>query len=284
MSEFQVNLNDYFSRIGYDGPREASLDVLRALHRLHPCAIAFENLDPFAARRVSVVLHEVVAKLVSSRRGGYCFEHNTLFAHVLMQLGFDVEPMAARVLYGHPAGASTPRTHMLLRVNIEGQAWLADVGFGGASLGAPLAFAQRGVQQTPLEPARLAPLGQTLGQTEWKLETFDGNAWLDVYRFDDAPAQWVDYEVANWYTSAAPQSFFRDNLIACIAREGRRAVLFNDRYTERDGNGQRLTERFIESAEELAQCLHECFNLDTAGFDLPALFARVEGREASSDR
>ncbi|HEV3427090.1 MAG TPA: arylamine N-acetyltransferase [Paraburkholderia sp.] len=280
MSEYQVNLNDYFSRIGYDGPREASLDVLRALHDRHPRAIAFENLDPFCARRVSVALPAIVAKLVSSRRGGYCFEHNTLFANVLMQLGFDVEPMAARVLYGHPAGASTPRTHMLLRVSIEGQAWLADVGFGGASLSTPLAFAERGVQQTLLEPARLAPLGQT----EWKLETFNGEAWLDVYRFDDAPAQWVDYEVANWYTSAAPQSFFRDNLIACIAHQGRRAVLFNDRYTERDGNGQRLTERFIESVDELAQCLQECFNLDTAGFDLPAMFARVEGREQSSER
>lgn len=275
-----VNLNDYFSRIGYDGPREATLDVLRALHELHPRAIAFENLDPFAARRVSVALPAVVEKLVSSRRGGYCFEHNTLFAHVLMQLGFELEPMAARVLYGHPVGASTPRTHMLLRVTVAGQAWLADVGFGGASLSAPLAFAERGVQQTLLEPARLTPIDQT----EWKLETFDGNAWLDVYRFDDKPARWVDYEVANWYTSASPQSFFRDNLIACIAHEGRRAVLFNDRYTERDANGQRLAERFMESADDLAQCLQEGFNLDTAGFDLPALFARVEGREQSSDR
>ncbi|WP_321882323.1 arylamine N-acetyltransferase family protein [Paraburkholderia bannensis] len=278
--EYQVNLNDYFSRIGYDGPREPSLDVLRALHELHPRAIAFENLDPFSARRVSVALHEIVAKLVSSRRGGYCFEHNTLFAHVLMQLGFAVEPMAARVLYGHPAGASTPRTHMLLRVHVDGQAWLVDVGFGGASLSAPLRFEERGVQPTLLEPARLTPIDST----EWKLETFDGNAWLDVYRFDDKPAQWVDYEVANWYTCASPQSFFRDNLIACVAHQGRRAVLFNDRYTERDANGQRLTERFIESTDELAQCLHESFNLDTAGFDLPALFARVEGRERSSER
>jgi N-hydroxyarylamine O-acetyltransferase len=61
-------------------------------------------------------------------------------------------------------------------------------------------------------------------------------------------------------------------------------VLFNDRYTERDANGQRLTERFMESVDDLAQCLQESFNLDTTGFDLPALFARVEGREQSSDR
>ncbi|WP_321813647.1 MULTISPECIES: arylamine N-acetyltransferase [unclassified Paraburkholderia] len=280
MSAFELNLNDYFSRIGYAGPREATIDVLRALHDLHPRAIAFENLNPFAARPVSVALPDIVAKLVDSRRGGYCFEHNTLFAHVLMQLGFEVEPMAARVLFGLPDGLIMPRTHMLLRVRIDGQAWLADVGFGGASLSAPLAFAQRGTQQTRLEPARLAPIDAT----EWKLESFDGNAWVDVYRFDDKPAQWVDYEMSNWYTSTLPESFFRGNLIACIAHEGRRAVLFNNRYSERDGNGQLLVERFIGSAGELAQCLNEGFNLDTTGFDVPEMFARVEGREQSLAR
>lgn len=275
--DFRFDLDRYFARIGYSGERKASLDVLRALHRLHPRAIAFENLDPFAARSVSVAPPDVFAKLVASRRGGYCFEHNTVLAHALMQLGFRIEPLAARVLFGRPQGTITSRTHMLLRVQADGAAWLADVGFGSASLCAPLAFAERGAQETLLEPARLTPLGER----EWKLEQFDGNEWIDVYRFDDAPAQWVDYEMANWYTSASPQSFFRESLIACIAREDSRAILFNDRYTERDATGQRTTERMIGNAGELARCLNERFDLDTAGFDMAALFARVQGRGAS---
>ena len=137
-----------------------------------------------------------------------------------------------------------------------------------------MAFAERGAQATLLEPARLTPLGER----EWKLEQYDGNAWIDVYRFDDAPAQWVDYEVANWYTSASPQSFFTESLIACIAREDSRAILFNDRYSERDATGQHATEHIIGSAEELARCLNERFGVDTAGFDMDALFARVRGR------
>ena len=272
--DFHFDLDRYFARIGYDGERKASLDVLRALHRLHPRAIAFENLDPFAVRPVSVAPPDVFAKLVASRRGGYCFEHNTVFAHALMQLGFHIEPLAARVLFGRPGGTITPRTHMLLRVHVDGAAWLADVGFGSASLCAPLAFGERGAQETLLEPARLTPLGER----EWKLEQYDGNAWIDVYRFDDAPAQWVDYEMANWYTSASPQSFFRESLIACIAREDSRAILFNDRYSERDATGQRATAHMIGSADELARCLNERFDLDTAGFDMDALFARVQGR------
>ena len=118
----QVNLNDYFSRIGYDGPREATLDVLRALHDLHPRAIAFENLDPFAARHVSVSLPAVVAKLVESRRGGYCFEHNTLFAHVLMQLGFEVEPMGPKsvAIQSVPAGIAANDSEGLLTEILDG--------------------------------------------------------------------------------------------------------------------------------------------------------------------
>ncbi|MCG5077745.1 arylamine N-acetyltransferase family protein [Paraburkholderia tagetis] len=274
--DFQFDLDRYFARIGYNGERKASLDVLRALHRLHPRAIAFENLDPFAARPVSVALPDAFAKLVASRRGGYCFEHNTVLAHALMKLGFHIEPLAARVLFGRPEGAITPRTHMLLRVHVDGADWLADVGFGSASLCAPLAFAERGAQETLLEPARLTPLGDR----EWKLEQYDGNAWVDVYRFDDAPAQWVDYEMANWYTSASPQSFFRESLIVCIAREDSRAILFNDRHSERDATGQCATVHMIGSAEELARCLNERFNLDTTSFDMDALFARVQGRGA----
>jgi N-hydroxyarylamine O-acetyltransferase len=275
--DFRFDLDRYFARIGYHGEHRASLDVLRALHRLHPRAIPFENLDAFATQRVSIALPDVFAKLVGSRRGGYCFEHNTLLAHALMQLGFRVETLAARVLFGRPSGTITPRTHMLLRVHVDGAVWLADVGFGSASLCAPLAFSERGAQQTLLEPARLSPLSNA----EWKLEQYDGNAWIDVYRFDDAPAQWVDYEMANWYTSASPQSFFTESLIACIAREDSRAILFNDRYSERDAAGQRPTERTIESAQELERCLNERFGVDTVGFDMQAAFARVQGRGAS---
>jgi len=92
-----LDLERYFSRIGYDGPCAATLDVLRALHRLHPLAIPFENLDVLAGRRVSIRLDDIVAKLVDAKRGGYCFEHNTLFAHGLAALGFGVGALFARV-------------------------------------------------------------------------------------------------------------------------------------------------------------------------------------------
>ncbi|MEM5313694.1 arylamine N-acetyltransferase [Paraburkholderia sp. JHI869] len=281
-TRYELDLDPYFARIGYDGPRAATLAVLRELHRLHPLAIAFENLDPLAGRRVSVKLPDIVEKLVARHRGGYCFEHNTLFAHVLMQLGFAVTPLSARVLLGQAPGASTPRTHMLLRVEAQGDSWLVDVGFGGATLCTPLSLSTEAEQQTPHEPARLV----TLGANERKLELFDGEKWFDVYRFELTPAEWVDYEVANWYTSASPDSFFTFSLIACMAREGGRAILFNDRFTERDAQGQVSEERTITNGAELALCLRERFGIDLARgdaaqrIDADALYARMTSHSA----
>lgn len=281
-TRYELDLEPYFARIGYSGPRASTLAVLRELHRLHPLAIPFENLDPLAGRRVSVKLPDIVEKLVARHRGGYCFEHNTLFAHVLMQLGFSVTPLSARVLFGQSPGARTPRTHMLLRVEAEGDSWIADVGFGGATLCAPLLLSTEAEQQTPHEPARLV----TLSANERKLELNDGEKWFDVYRFELTPAEWVDYEVANWYTSASPDSFFTFSLIACMAREGGRAILFNDRFTERDAHGQVSEERTITNGEELALCLRERFGIDLARgeaaqrIDADALYARMTSRSA----
>src|SRR5581483_8518947 len=78
-----VDLDAYFARVGYDGPRKATLDTLRALHRLHPQAIAFENLSPLLGDPVPLDAAALHDKMVRNGRGGYCFEHNLLFASVL---------------------------------------------------------------------------------------------------------------------------------------------------------------------------------------------------------
>jgi len=92
-----IDLDAYFRRVGYDGPRDASLKTLRDLHYLHPQAIAFENLDPLLGRPVKLDPASLQEKLVEGGRGGYCFEHNTLFAGVLRTLGFTVQEATARV-------------------------------------------------------------------------------------------------------------------------------------------------------------------------------------------
>jgi N-hydroxyarylamine O-acetyltransferase len=267
-----VNLQNYFARIGYEGPREATLEVLQAIHRLHPAAIPFENLNPLTRRPVKLDLESVENKLVGARRGGYCFEQNALFANVLMQLGFTVTPLLGRVLWGRESDAVPPRTHMVLRIDIGADAWIADVGFGSVTLIAPLRLATGLAQQTPLGTFRLADASRDALYLE--VQAHD-DSWARVYRFDLQPVEWVDYETSNWYTSTSPDSIFASNLIVCRVLPEARVTLFNDRLNERAGNGEVVGERQLVSADELATCLRERFGLNLGDIDIAEVFERV---------
>src|SRR5262249_30167187 len=130
-----LDLDAYLSRIGYAGPREPTADVLRDVHFAHACSVPFENLDIQLGRPILLDLPSVQDKLVRRKRGGYCFEQNTLLAAVLELLGFEVTAFAARVRLG--AASLLPRTHMVLRVRAGAEYFLADVGFGAETILSP---------------------------------------------------------------------------------------------------------------------------------------------------
>ena len=114
-----INLDAYFRRIGH-AAHKPDLDTLSALHLRHAQAIAFENLSPLAGWPVPLDPVSLERKLVRDGRGGYCFEQNLLFAHVLNALGFRVTGLAARVLWNQPEDAVTARSHMLLLLDLDG--------------------------------------------------------------------------------------------------------------------------------------------------------------------
>src|SRR2546422_1681671 len=122
-SDVTIDLDAYFTRIGYAGVRRPTMETLRALHLAHATHISFENLDVLLGRPILLDLESLQAKLVRGRRGGYCFEQNALFAAVLERLGFTVTRLAARVRMG--VTRVLPRTHMALAVEVDGGSWLA---------------------------------------------------------------------------------------------------------------------------------------------------------------
>ncbi|HGL6718529.1 arylamine N-acetyltransferase [Burkholderia contaminans] len=265
------DLSRYFSRIGYDGPVEPTLDVLRRLHLLHPQAIPFENLNPLTGARVALDLPSIADKVLAHRRGGYCFELNKLFHAALTAIGFHVTPMIARVRWMQPPEVATAHTHMLLRIDLDGAAWLADIGFGSATLTAPLRFVRDERQLTPHGAFRVvaAPVD---GEFDMQIETPDG--WQTTYRFQPKRVEWIDYDAANWFTSTYPESIFLHNLIACRVLPDGRAALRNTTLTIRDAAGVGRTVTFDDAAAWGA-CLRDTIGIDTTGFDLDALFARL---------
>ena len=264
------DLDAYLARIGFDGPREPTLDVLRALHRLHPGAIPFENLDPLLGRPVPLDLAALQAKLVGARRGGYCFEQNALFRAALTALGFAVTPLIARVVWMAPPGAPLgPRSHMLLRVDLAEGPYLADVGFGGHLYSAPLKLAPGLEQPTAEAVLRLMPAAGEALVLETRLPT----GWTPAYRFTLERAEDSDYEVGNWHTSTHPASLFTNNLLAERLTPRARSSLLNTRLTRRYPDGRtEIVE--LTSPGALARALEEDFGLPPQG-DIEALFARL---------
>lgn len=121
-------LNAYLKRINYHGSLTPSQATLHQLHHAQVISIPFENLDIFSGRSIQLDTASLITKLINNRSGGYCFKLNGLFFLVLQQLGFQVTPLAARVMRSD--GSLTQKSHRISLVEIAGQQWLADVGFG----------------------------------------------------------------------------------------------------------------------------------------------------------
>ncbi|MFQ4136789.1 arylamine N-acetyltransferase family protein [Nodosilinea sp. PGN35] len=264
-----IDLDAYFERIGYAGNREPVLENLRAIHQAHTRTIAFENLSSFFQQPVPLDLERLQQKLVHGQRGGYCFEQNLLLRSVLDALGFKVTNLAARVRWNLPEDTVTPRSHMLLKVDIDDTPYIADVGFGGLTMTEPLELLPNMPQITSHEPYRLSVVGQT-----YCLEAQLNQGWKPLYCFDLQEQQRCDYEVSNWHVSTHPQSLFVNALIAARPGDGCRYALLNNQLTTRYLDGA-VEHRQLTTASDLHGVLAGCFGLRVpASFDLDAALSR----------
>jgi N-hydroxyarylamine O-acetyltransferase len=248
MTSASFDLDAYLRRIQHAGPPTPTLTTLRAVAFAHPRAIPFENLNPLLQWPVRLDAESLQQKLIRDGRGGYCFEQNNLLKLALDGMGFRTTGLAARVMWEVPAGALRPRTHMLLRVDLESDTFIVDAGFGGQTLTAPLRLEADVAQETPHEPFRLVRDGD-----DFVLQAQIRGEWKSAYRFDLHPQRLPDYELANWYTAAHPQSRFVNALVASRTDDGRRYALFNNELAIHDRRG--TERRTLGSTAELRAVL-----------------------------
>jgi N-hydroxyarylamine O-acetyltransferase len=254
-NEYRIDLESYFRRIGYTGERDTSLAVLKQLHLAHVDRIPFENLDILLGRPILLDLPRLEAKLVHGRRGGYCFEQNMLFAAVLEELGFSVTRVAARVRSG--TTRLLPRTHMLLKVDVCGDAVIADVGFGGDGLLEPITLEGEPTRQFAWEYriAREADL--------YVVQSLRDQKWDDLYAFNLEPQFPVDFEVANHYVSTHPSSRFVQTLTVQRSTSEARYILRNREFIVQSGAEDNLrSTRIVKDDQELLDVLDETFGLE----------------------
>jgi len=249
-----VDIDAYLGRIGYGGVLAPTEACLIALHEAHLAAIPFENLDVVRGHGVRLDLPSLEAKLVRDRRGGYCFEHNTLFKAVLDRIGFGTQILIARVRLGLPpeSGRVTARSHMVLKVETPGGSHIADVGFGANGLLRPIPLLPELVNHMPGAAFRLRQEGR-----EWVLEGDVGSdSFSDCYAFTLEPQHSIDIEVANHYTATHPDSKFRLIPTAQQVRPDRRLALRGYRL-EIHQHGTVETRELADEAERLALLAEE---------------------------
>lgn len=266
-----MKLERYLDRIGLamsPAITPAGLTTLQAAHRR---AIGFENLDIPLGRGIRIDSDNVFDKLVTRGRGGYCFEQNRLFADMLTAVGITCRPFLARVRLNAPEGTVPPRTHVGLLAELDGQAWLADAGFGGSDL-PPLPLKNGAEAWTPDGARhRLVKLGSAHEPGgEWRLDRAgpaaatdgrgaDHGGWHPQYSFDCIHVAPDDLEQANHWTSTRPGTRFTSLHVASIVLPQGFATMTERALTiHRDGVTQT---HVVEDAAAYVRILDDVFRI-----------------------
>jgi N-hydroxyarylamine O-acetyltransferase len=275
MNDTDIDLDAYRRRIGFDGPVTPTLATLTELIARHASALPFENIEVLAGRVPALDTAALQRKLVRHRRGGYCFEQNNFFLACLQQAGFAVRRLEARIRAGVPADVVTGRTHLVLRIALDGEDWMADVGCGGLAPLAPLRLASRSAQSAGSGVYRFVE-----GHGDLLLQASLEGQWSDCYRIGPVEPHPIDCEIGNWFVATHPKSMLRQNLLVARAWEGGRMTLFNRKLSLHRRETQAPQERTLNTRSEFADVLADGFGLEIDAADLDAVMAALERQPA----
>ena len=273
-----LDLPAYLKRVGYDGGLAPTGGTLRALHRAHVGSIPFENLEIMLGRPVELSLDAVQAKLVGRPRGGYCFEHNRLFAAVLEKLGYEITALTGRVTLG--SAQLRPMTHALLLVRPpdsprDEPAWLCDVGFGAGPL-EPLPFVDGEEVVQDGWGFRLVEQSGS-GSAGWEMQTRQ-DGWVQRHTFSLTEAFRIDFDVLNYFVSTNPRSPFTTRPFT--QRFTPDALYILDGTTLSVTRPDGSAEKHALAPEELPEILARHFGIVLDTDDVPRLIEFVRARAA----
>lgn len=269
-------LSAYLKRLHLDAAPAPNVAGLTQLQMAHRHAIAFENLDIRLGRSIRIDTDSVFDKLVTRQRGGYCFEQNRLFADMLTLIGLPSRPLLARVQLGLIPGEVPPRTHTLLLLEIDGENWIADAGFGG-SFAPPLPLRDGATAST--DDGAMHRLRDIDGQ--WLLErggtpaamdnrASPGDDWKPQYMFDLSPVAPIDLELSNHWTSARPDTRFVTGHIVSIVTPSGFAALTETIFKQYDARTG-PSEQHLTSPHAYHAALRDIFGLSLTLAEVEAL-------------
>jgi len=277
--------------------------------------VPFENIDVALRKTISMEPEDVTRKMLDQKRGGYCFEQNTLLKLALELIGFTVTPLLCRVRWGKRPDENTAFTHMCLKVDVEGEggSYLADVGFAGTNR-----FVTMSILVLPfsclcccvdrhhptvsyrvpkrcilysIEPISLNATGPLeLSDGTWWTEERDGYVFLsmkdreeeetvgrDLYCWSTTGCMYPDLLQANhWSCTKVPGARFTGQLFVAITSGQEKLHIMNNTFVRRVMGGSKETTA-IESTGQLEELLRTHFRLDLGVSDPETLAAMSKG-------
>ena len=262
-------LTVYLSRIHLDDCHP-NFDGLKSLQEHQMEHIPFENLDVVVGRKIVLSHKHLFRKIITQKRGGYCFELNILYAELLSSIGFSLKPVLARVWLSNPK-KTPPRNHLAHLVELDGKTFITDVGFAGL------------VTRVPLDINNPTPVNDTDGMVrvipfeddQFMIQRQNETDWVNLYSFENVAISEEDIEISNYYMSTHPNShLIQHKCIGKNTREGRVGV-FNNKLTTRSKLNS-LHSRRVEYGDSWLETIKKEFSieLDFSVEELNRLFER----------
>jgi len=247
-----MDIAAYLHRINYRGPLNRDGETLRQLHLAHLRSVPFENLSIHAGEPIVLNDDALFDKIVTRKRGGFCYELNGLFSALLRALGFQVDRLSAQVANAETE-FSSDFDHMTLLVTLA-ERWLVDVGFGESFI-EPLRLDKADPQVQDGRAYRI----ETADDYRLGLQLNDENVWKPFYRFKLQAYDYQDFEERCRFHQTSPESHFTKNRICSMLTTNGRVSIADTRLIVTE-SGER-TEQPISSSEQYETLLRKHFGI-----------------------
>ena len=243
--------------------QKLSLFFVEELQKKHLAHFSFNSISVLLGEEILLESEKIVEKIVTQKRGGYCFEHNALMHDVLKALGFNVRLLVGKVLLNQ--NIDVPKTHRITLLSFEGEEYLVDVGFGAYCPTFPIKI-------TPLSEYESYRLVQNT-QHDYELEVPTEHGYFTLYKFNLNNYTQADCVMGNFYSSNYKDAVFKKNLVVSLIQEGSVLSLRNKSYHKTSKEAEEIIE--ILSAEQLHTILENDFFIPITKEESVRLFESV---------
>lgn len=230
------------------------VDFLNQLQSKHIARYSFNSLAVVLGHDISLEIEAIFNKIVEKKRGGYCFEHNKLVLTVLKEIGFDVRLLMAKVIYNRDIDVA--RTHRITLLNLQGDDYIVDAGFGHLGARYPVKL-ELGLEQDQGDAVYRIVKNS---QEDYCYQLLKDNEFFTLYTFNYYHYSEAECLPAHFYSHKSPEAAFVNNMVVC-------RKFYNDILSLRNDNFSRISNEatittVISNPAQLHQILNDEFELN----------------------